>query len=171
LAIDEQPDEQPFHRAFVHAELAIAVILGSWRMFEPVQRRLSRQHSAVLPVRRSLARDKAEYGIVAQFIVVVQILVAKRDAIGEQRFDRVLDAVLSAAILEAGRHLAGEADDAVALPQKQCASVRRDGAAIEGRCDFPSAKAGKIEGILNTLCLHRGHPLLQLKSLSQKNFR
>ncbi len=159
----KKTDEQPFHRAFVHAELAIAVIPGSWRMFEPVQRRLSRQHSAVPPVRRSLARDKAEYGIMAQVIVVVQILVAKRDAmnaLGHQRFDRVLDAVLPAAIPETSRNLPGQADTAIGLAQQQRARVRRDGAAVESRCDFPASEAGEIERIRTTLCQHRGPPLL-----------
>ena len=116
-------------------------------MFEPVQRRLSRQHSAVPPVRRSLARDKAEYGIMAQVIVVVQILVAKRDAmnaLGHQRFDRVLDAVLPAAIPETSRNLPGQADTAIGLAQQQRARVRRDGAAVESRCDFPASEAGEI---------------------------
>ena len=124
-------------------------------MFEPVQRRLSRQHSAVPPVRRSLARDKAEYGIMAQVIVVVQILVAKRDAmnaLGHQRFDRVLDAVLPAAIPETSRNLPGQADTAIGLAQQQRARVRRDGAAVESRCDFPASEAGEIERIRTTLC-------------------
>ena len=44
----------------------------------------------------------------AQLVVVVQILVAKgdaMDALGNQRLDAVLDPVLSAAICEAGRRL------------------------------------------------------------------
>ena len=43
MALEKDADEQPFHRALVHAELAIAVIVCLWRMFKPVQRRLSRQ--------------------------------------------------------------------------------------------------------------------------------
>ena len=101
-----------FIALFVHAELAIAVLFGSWRMLEPVQRGLPRQHSAIGAARFELARDKAEHGIVAQLIVIVQILIAKRnamDALGDQRFDRVLDPVLPAAVLEAGRHLPRQA--------------------------------------------------------------
>ena len=148
--------------ALVHAELAIAVIVCLWRMFKPVQRRLSRQHRAIGAARFSLARDKAENGITAQFVVVVEILVAKRDAmnaLGNQRFGGLLDAVRPAAILETGRRPPGQTDGAIGLAQQQCARVRRDGAAIEGRCDFPAFEAGEIEGILTTLCLHRESPL------------
>ncbi len=58
----------------------------------------------------------------AQVIVVVQILVAKRDAMharGDQRFDRVLDAVLPAAIPETSRNLPGQGDTAIGLAQQQ----------------------------------------------------
>jgi hypothetical protein len=47
---------------------------------------------------------------VAQLIMIVQILVAKRDAMNalcNQRLHPVLDAVLPAAIFEAGCHLPG----------------------------------------------------------------
>jgi len=46
----------------------------------------------------------------AQFIVIVQILITERnamDALSEQRFDAVLDPVLPAPVREAGRRLPG----------------------------------------------------------------
>ena len=162
VALEKEADEQPFHRALVHAELAIAVVVCLWRMFKPVQRRLSRQHSAIGAARFSLARDKAQHGIMAQFIVIVEVFIAKRDAmnaLGEQRFDRVL-ARSAAAICEAGRDLPGQAEDAVGLAQQQRTCVRGDGPAVKSRCDFPASEAGEIQGILATLCLHRGCPLL-----------
>ena len=111
-----------------------------------VVRRLSCQHSAVLPMRRSLARDKAQHGIMAQVMVVVQILVAKRDsmnALGNKRFDRVLDAVLPAAIPETSRNPPGQADTAIGLAQQQHARVRRDGAAVESRFEFRLPRLAK----------------------------
>ena len=56
----------------------------------------------------------------AQFIVIVQILIAKRKAmntLGEERFDRVFDAVLPATIFKAGRHLPRQADGAIGFAQ------------------------------------------------------
>jgi hypothetical protein len=93
------------------------------------------------------------------------------DALSHERLDAMLDAVLPAAMCETGRDPPGQAEDAINLPQEQRACIRRDGAAVEGRRDFPAYEAGEIEGIQITLCLHRGHPLLQLKPLLQKNFR
>jgi hypothetical protein len=72
----------------------------------------------------------------------------------------VLNPIPPAANLETGRDLAGQADAAINLPQAQRACVRRDGAAVESSC-----------GVLATLSWRRGHPLLELKPLSQKNFR
>ena len=120
-ALEKDADEQPFRRALVHAELAIAVVVCLWCVFKPVQRGLSRQHSAIGAARFRLARDKAQHGIMAQPIMIVEVFKAKRDAmnaLGEQRFDRVLDAVLPAAICEAGRDLLGQAEDAVASRNK-----------------------------------------------------
>ena len=120
VGLEKEADEQPFHRALVHAQLAIAVFVRPWRMLKAVQRGLARQHSAIGAARFRLARDKAEHGIMAQFIVVVQILVAKRDAMDalrDERLDAVLDAVLPAAVGEAGRRLPRQADDAIGLAQ------------------------------------------------------
>jgi hypothetical protein len=44
LALEKQADEQPFHRSLVQAQLAIAVFARPWRVFEPIQRRLSGQN-------------------------------------------------------------------------------------------------------------------------------
>ena len=90
VGLEKEADEQPFHRALVHAQLAIAVFVCFWRVLKAVQRGLPRQHSAIGAARFRLARDKAEHGIVAQFVVIVQILIAKRnamDALGDERLD------------------------------------------------------------------------------------
>ena len=58
----------------------------------------------------------------AQVIVVVQVLIAKRnamDALREQCFDAMLDPVLPPAICEAGRRLAGQTDGAIGFAQQQ----------------------------------------------------
>jgi hypothetical protein len=110
----------------------------------------------------------------AQLVVIVQILVTKgyaMDALSNQCLHPVFDPVLPAAITEAGRYLTRQTKGAIGLAQQQRARIRGHCAAVKRRCDLPASKAGKIEGILTTLRLHRGHPLLQPKSLSQKNFR
>jgi hypothetical protein len=47
VSLEKDADEQPFHRALVHAQLAIAVILCPWRVFEPVQCCFARQDEMV----------------------------------------------------------------------------------------------------------------------------
>ena len=97
--------------ALVHAQLAIAVFVCAWRMFEPLERRLAGQRRTASSACLKLARQQAENGIVAQLIVIVQVLVAKgyaMDTLRNKRFNLMLDPLLSAAILEAGSHLPGE---------------------------------------------------------------
>ena len=62
LAFEKQTDEQLFHRALHNIKLAIAVVIALWRVLKPVQRRLSRQHSAIGTASFSLARNEAENG-------------------------------------------------------------------------------------------------------------
>jgi hypothetical protein len=143
-------------------------------VLKAVQCGLPRQHSAIGAARFRLARDKAENRIVAQFLVIVQVLVAKGDpmnALGEERLDAVFDPVLPAAVCEAGRRLPCQSDGAIGLAQQQSPCVRGDGAAVKSRCDLPPAEAGEIEGIQATLCRHRRGLLRQENPLWQKNFR
>jgi len=121
VALEKDADDQPFHRA----------------------------HRAIGAARFRLARYKAENGITAQLVVIVQILVAKRDAmnaLGNQRFDRELHAVLHAVILETGRRLQGQADVAIGFPQEQGARVRRDGAPSKAAVTFRLPRLAKSKG-------------------------
>ena len=164
VALEKDADEQPFHRALVHAELAIAVVVCLWRVLKPVQRGLSRQHSATGAARFPLARDKAQHRIMAQLIMIVEVFIAKRDAmnaLGEQRFDRVLDADLPAAICEAGRDLFRD------RPRTRSASRNNNAPAFEvmappskAAVTFRLPRLAESREILATLCLHRGCPLL-----------
>ena len=143
-------------------------------VLKAVQRGLPRQHSAIGAARFRLARDKTEHGIVAQFVVIVQIFIAKRnamDALGDERLDPVLDPILPAAAGEAGRRLPRQPRDAIGFAQQQRACIRGHRAAVERRCDLPAAEAGEIEGILATLCRHRRGLLRQENPFWQKNFR
>src|SRR5689334_12432969 len=110
----------------------------------------------------------------AELVVVVEILVAERNAdnpLHHQRLERVLGVGGIAAVLETGRQATGQAQHPVCRPQKQRTGVAGDGATIEGCNDWTSFSRCKRKQVRVTLCWHRGLPLLRDKALSQKNFR
>jgi hypothetical protein len=110
----------------------------------------------------------------AELVVVVQVLIAERDADGAlhyQGFHRVLDGDRVAAVLEAGRQPAGQAKYSVGGPQQQGTGVGRHRSAVERSHHRPACDGCKCKPLRATLCRHRGTPLLSDKALSQKNFR
>ena len=56
MPLQKHADEQPFHRAFIHGQLAIAVVIGLWRMLKAVQRGFAGEHSAIGATRLKLSR-------------------------------------------------------------------------------------------------------------------
>jgi len=173
VGLNEQVDEQPLHCLAVHGEFAVAVFGILRRMLQPVERRLASKHGAVGTARFELARHQPEHRIMAQFVVVVQILVTQRDAmhtLGQQCLQAVLHPIRSAAIREAGRNLPGQADGVVGPAQQQGACVGRDCPAVERGCDFTASKGFKLELARVTVCWHRLRLQNQIKSLLQNNF-
>jgi hypothetical protein len=76
------------------------------RVLQPVQRRLAGERRAVRSPRRELAGERRRDRIVAQLVVVDQVLVAQRQAehpLPDQRRDAVLDQRRRPRIAEAGR--------------------------------------------------------------------
>ena len=93
VRLEEQVDEQGLDRRRVVADL-----LGSgWRLarqFQPVERRLAGDRRAILAPGLELARQHRHQRVVAKLVVIVQVLVAERDAehaLPDQRGDGVLD--------------------------------------------------------------------------------
>ena len=79
MGVQEEIDEQAFDRCRIVADLVIARRLGAAQL-QPVQRRFAGQRRAVRPLRRQLAGQHRQHRIMPQFVVVVQVLVAERDA-------------------------------------------------------------------------------------------
>jgi hypothetical protein len=115
-----------------------------------------------------LAGKRRQHRIVAQVIVVDQVLVAKRNAehaLRHHRLDRVLDLRLITTVVEAGREPRHQADRAISRAEQQRSSIRRDLAAVEGSHHLATFDHFITEQVPATLCRHRGAPLHQLKSL------
>ena len=75
------------------ADLVIARRLQSAQL-QPVERRLPGHRGAILAARLKLACQHRQHRIMAQFVVVVEILIAKRNPehpLADQRRDLVLD--------------------------------------------------------------------------------
>jgi len=147
-------------------------------VLEPIQRALTGQRMASIALPRSLraqhvalARHQGEQRIVAQRLVIVQVLVAKRDPehpLRHQLQNRVLRAPRRPPIAEAGAEPAQPARPLRHLPQQhQPPAVRRGQPCIEATHHPPPPQVLELELIGSTVRLHRAH--LPAKRLSSDN--
>jgi len=158
VRLKEQVHEQPLDRDRIVADLVIARRLQPTQL-EPVQCRFAGNRRTVFAPRLELARQHGHHRIVAQFIVVVEILIAESDAeypLADQRRHLVLNRVPAALVVKAPRQSMYQSDCAIRRPQQQSASIRRDRPTVEASHNFPSCDRCKSEQIRATLCLHRG---------------
>jgi predicted nucleic acid-binding protein len=178
MRLQEQRHEQVLDPAHIMADLVVAArgkagaCLG--RVLQPIERALARHRRAGPPPRLQLASQNRHDGIVAQLIVVVEILVAERQAehaLADQRGDRVLDLLGITRITEAGGKAIDQTDRRVRRPQQQCTGIRRDQPAVERTHNPTPVNGSEVQRTLATLCRHRGTPLLRVSAFSQKNFR
>ena len=79
VRFDKQVDEQGLDRRGLMCDLA--VLRGRLaRQFEPVQRRFARHRRAILAPGLELARQHRHQRVVTKLVVIVQILIAERNA-------------------------------------------------------------------------------------------
>ena len=125
MCLEEQFDEERLDRRRIVRDPVVARRRLA-RHFEPVQGRLASDRRAVRARCRELAGHDRHHRIVAQFVVIVQILVAQREAehpLHDQRRDPVLDQRGPAVILETRGQAVDEADRAVRRAEQQRARV------------------------------------------------
>jgi hypothetical protein len=173
VAVEEEIDEQALDRRRIVTDLVITA--GSRRrVLEPVQRAFTGEWGTVLAPGDELAGQRRQHRIVAQLIMVDQILVAQRDPEHPLRYHRrnaVLDLRLCPAIDEAGGEPGDQADRAIGRAEQQRTGIRGHLATVESG-DHPAALDHFIpEQIAATLCRHRGTPLHRPNCLSQKSYR
>lgn len=172
MRLDEQIDEQFVHRRRIVADLVVARWLRL-RQFQPVQRRFASYGGAVRASRLELSRQHRHQWIVAQRLMVVEVLVAERDGeypLPDQRRHRMLDVGLRAPIDKARCQSIHHPDCPIRRTQQQPARIRRDRATIKRRDHRAAFHRFKSKNIRDTLCLHRGSPRIIKKSFSQNNF-
>lgn len=168
-------DQQPLDRGAVVAALVVARGLARRGVLEPVEGRLAGERCAIRPACGELAGDRRQHGVVAQGIVVDQVLVAQRQGehpLADQPRQGVLDLVRRAMVDEAGREPPHQADRPVGGAQEQRPRVRGDGAAVKPDHHHSTGfDAFKLEPIRVTVRLRWGDPPRRLKMLLHNNFR
>jgi hypothetical protein len=104
VGLQEELNEKPLDPLWLLADFVIA----RWRWnapLEAVERRLAGDRRAILSSRLQLSGEHCHDRLMAQLIVVVQVLVAERDPekpLADERGDFVFDEVLAPGVLEAG---------------------------------------------------------------------
>ena len=166
MRLEKEVHHEGVDLARIQADLLVAA--GSIRIersqLQSIQRALASQSLApvpaplsLLPLQVALASHKAEERVMAEIVMVIQVLVPASQTqrpLGYQLFDRMLDPILIPEILEAIRKAAEEVNTIIDLAQKQDASVRADVASIETSFDFSSKVGLKWKLALGTLCVH-----------------
>lgn len=110
----------------------------------------------------------------AQFIVVVEILIAKCDGenpLADQRCDLVLNQFRSPLVVKARRKPIHQSDRPIRRAQKQSPRIRRHQPGIKRGFHSAAFNRSKIELFCDTLCRHRGFFRISSKSLWHNDFR
>ena len=172
VGVEEEVHEQRLDRRPLVSDPAVAVDPGS-AVLEAVERALAGERRTPAVPRLEPAERHTKHRVVAQPVVVDQVLVAERDAehpLPDQRRHLVDHPLRRPAIREAGREALDEPDRPVGRPEQQPAGVRGDRAALEIRHHRTAIDACESHRLHATLCRHRGTLLRGPKSLSQKHF-
>jgi hypothetical protein len=173
VRLEEQVDEQAFDRRTVVADLRVAA-RRQRRVLEPVERALAGERGAVLAPRLELASKRRQHRVVAQLVVVDEILVPQRDpadALHQHGLDGVLDQRRRPTVGEAPCQAPDQSERPIGGAQQQPAAVRGHLPAVERRHHLAAFDHFISEQIAATLCRHRGTPLRRVKPLSQKSYR
>ncbi len=173
VRVQEQVDHEPLDGDRIVTDLVIARRLQPAQL-QPVQRRLAGNRRAVLASCFQLARQYRHHRIVAQLVMVIEILIAERDPehpLTQQGRDLMFDQLLAPCVVKAGGKPLRQFDRMIRRPQKQRAGIRGDRPAVERRHNFASFNRCKSEQICATLCRHRGAPRIARKLLLHNHFR
>ena len=131
-----------------------------------VSRSAQSQATATI-MKPTIATSEARYvwnrhdRIVAQFVMVVEVLVAERDPVDplpDQRRNPMLDVAWIATVHETRGKAIDQPNGTVRGSQQQRPGVRRDPPAIKSGDNNSSFDGCKLEQFRATLCRHRGAP-------------
>jgi len=128
---------------------------------------------AVLAPRLKLAGEHRHQRIVAQLVMVDQILIAERNAehpLADQCHHLVLDQVGAPLVVKARGKATHHVDGAIRRPQEQRAGIGGDRPGIKRRHHLAPLDGCKSKQIRATLCRHRGAPRFAKEALQHNDF-
>jgi hypothetical protein len=139
------------------------VIAGRLRLaqFQPVERRFAGQRRTIGPLCRQLAAQHRHHRVVAQLVVVDQVLVAQGDPehpLTHQARHRVLDQFGRPVIGETAGKALDQPELARGGAEQHGTGLRGHPAAVKPRHHLAPFNRCKTEQIRATLCLHRAPP-------------
>jgi hypothetical protein len=156
VGLEEHVHHEFIHRLFPECDLLVAILYAR-AQFHAVQRALACQRLLQL----FPSRKDAEHRIVAQLLMVVEILIAQRqtvDSLREHLLNRMLDLVLIPAVEKTFCQAREQVQALIGLAQQERAAIGTDRPAVEPGHDFPSSGGFKSEAGLVTLCHSEGRP-------------
>jgi hypothetical protein len=157
---EKQIDKQRLDLCRIPGNPVVAGLFRSAQL-QPVERRFAGQRRAIPAPRRQLAGQYRQRRIVAQLVVIDQILITQRNAeyaLPDQRPHLVLDQRRRAAIGKTRREPLDQADRPIRRPQQQGPRVRSHPAAVKPRYHRVPFDGCKSKQIRATLCQHRVSP-------------
>ena len=165
-ALDEQRDEKVVHGGDVGGDAVVAVMVRSRgaAILEPVQGALAGQRDAAVarPSARRAVQVLAPAGqgqqpVVAQLVVIVDILVAERQSehpLADQGLEAVLDHGLVAAVIETAGEPLHDAEPLLEVAQENGAAVGAQGSTIEPGLDAAAEMGLKRDLSGDAVCRH-----------------
>jgi len=174
MRLKEKIDQQRIDLRAVAIDLVVLHAVALRRMLKTIERALARQCLAVRAQHRGkLPGQRRKSWILAQLVVIVEVLIAKcqaKNPLASQRLDLMLDIARIAPVAEALGEPTDQPQAAINLAQQQATRIRGDVAAVEAGHHRTPINRFKFEQLRGTLCLHRGIPLDPVKSCLQNNF-
>jgi hypothetical protein len=160
MGIEKQVGKQSLDRRSVIADLVVAGRLRP-AQFQPVERRFAGQRGAIRTRRLELAAQHRHDRVVAQLVVVDQVLVAQRNPeypLAHQTRHLVYDQVGRTVIGEATGKAFDHSDLPIGGAQQHRPGLRGHRPTVERRHYLPPFDGCKTKQIRATLCLHRDSP-------------
>ena len=157
VGVEKEVDEQGLDRRPVIADLVIAGRLRPAQL-QPVERRFAGQRRAIRTLGFQLAAQHRHHRVMAQLVVVDQILIAQREpehALADQARHRVLDQIGRPMIGKATGKTLDQPDLPVGGAEQQRPAIRGHAAAGKRSHHSVPLNRCKAEPIRATLCLHR----------------